>query len=116
MDDRSAGHEGGCTCGAVRFRMTSRPLVVNCCHCRWCQRETGSAFVINAMIEADRVELVQGDVVVVRTPSASGNAPPDSDVPAPRGTTLMPSSLQYRSTAATCATVDGSTTINGGWR
>ena len=65
--------EGHCTCGAVRYRMTDTPWFVHCCHCRWCQRETGSAFVINAMIEADRVELVQGDVVVVRTPSASGN-------------------------------------------
>ena len=72
MDDRSAGHDGGCTCGAVRFRMTSRPLVVNCCHCRWCQRETGTAFALNAVIEADRVELLAGDVEVVDTPSASG--------------------------------------------
>jgi hypothetical protein len=52
--------------------MTSRPLVVNCCHCRWCQRETGTAFALNAVIEADRVELLAGDVEVVDTPSASG--------------------------------------------
>jgi len=65
-------HEGHCTCGAVRYRMTDAPWFVHCCHCRWCQRETGSAFVINAMIEADRVEVMQGEVVVVHTPSASG--------------------------------------------
>ena len=64
--------EGGCTCRAVRYRMTSRPLFVNCCHCRWCQRETGTAFAINAMIEADRVELTAGAPEVVNTPSASG--------------------------------------------
>lgn len=64
--------EGGCTCGAVRYRMTSRPLFVHCCHCRWCQRETGSAFVLNAMIEADRVELLSGAPEVVLTPSESG--------------------------------------------
>ena len=64
--------EGGCTCGAVRYRMTTRPLFVNCCHCRWCQRETGSAFAINALIESDRAELLQGAPEVVRTPSASG--------------------------------------------
>jgi hypothetical protein len=64
--------EGGCDCRYVRYRMTSRPLFVNCCHCRWCQRETGSAFVLNAMIEADRVELLRGEVDVVDTPSASG--------------------------------------------
>jgi hypothetical protein len=72
MDDRHEIFEGGCTCRAVRFRMTSRPLVVNCCHCSWCQRETGSAFVINALIEAERVELLSGQPDVVMTPSNSG--------------------------------------------
>jgi hypothetical protein len=52
--------------------MTSKPLFVHCCHCRWCQRETGSAFVLNAMIEAERVELLAGGVEVVDTPSLSG--------------------------------------------
>ncbi|MGH6892560.1 MAG: GFA family protein [Dongiaceae bacterium] len=64
--------EGHCTCGAVRYRMTSKPMFVHCCHCRWCQRETGSAFVLNAMIEADRVKLLQGEVEIVHTPSNSG--------------------------------------------
>jgi hypothetical protein len=64
--------EGGCTCRQVRYRMTGRPLFVHCCHCRWCQRETGSAFVINAMIEADRVELLAGRPEPVVTPSESG--------------------------------------------
>jgi hypothetical protein len=64
--------EGGCTCRHVRYRMTTRPLFVHCCHCRWCQRETGSAFALNAMIEADRVQLLHGEVEVVDTPSASG--------------------------------------------
>ena len=63
---------GGCTCGAVRYRMTSAPLFVHCCHCRWCQRETGASFALNAMIEADRVELLQGQPEVVMTPSSSG--------------------------------------------
>ena len=64
--------DGGCACRHVRYRMTSRPLFVHCCHCRWCQRETGSAFVLNAMIEADRVRLLHGDVEIVATPSESG--------------------------------------------
>ena len=64
--------EGGCTCRAVRYRMTSRPLFVNCCHCRWCQRETGTAFALNAMIEADRVVVLQGEPELVDTPSNSG--------------------------------------------
>jgi len=72
MASESTSYDGGCTCRAVRYRMTSRPLFVHCCHCRWCQRETGTAFALNAMIEADRVELLQGKVTVVDTPSKSG--------------------------------------------
>jgi hypothetical protein len=64
--------EGGCTCRAVRYAMASAPLFVHCCHCRWCQRETGSAFVINALIEADRLTLSGGAPDLVDTPSASG--------------------------------------------
>jgi hypothetical protein len=72
MDQDRVAYEGGCTCRAVRYRMTTKPLFVHCCHCRWCQRETGTAFALNAMIESDRVELLQGEVVVVDTPSNSG--------------------------------------------
>lgn len=64
--------EGGCTCRAVRYRMTAAPLFVHCCHCTWCQRETGTAFALNAMIEATRVELLHGELEVVNTPSNSG--------------------------------------------
>jgi len=64
--------QGGCTCRAVRYRMTTAPLFVHCCHCRWCQRETGASFALNALIEADRVELLQGIPEVINTPSNSG--------------------------------------------
>jgi hypothetical protein len=64
--------EGGCTCRAVRYRMLSRPLFVHGCHCRWCQRETGSAFAVNAMIEMARFDLMQGRPIEVPTPSESG--------------------------------------------
>jgi hypothetical protein len=64
--------QGGCTCRALRYRMTSKPLFVHCCHCHWCQRETGSAFAINAMIEANRVVLDDGHPEIVQTPSNSG--------------------------------------------
>lgn len=70
--NESTSYEGGCTCRHVRYCMTSPPLFVHCCHCRWCQRETGASFALNAMIEADRVKLLQGDVEVVVTPSNSG--------------------------------------------
>ena len=65
-------YEGGCTCRSVRYRVTREPMIVHCCHCRWCQRETGSAFVLNAIVEADQVALLQGCLDVVLTPSESG--------------------------------------------
>jgi hypothetical protein len=64
--------EGGCDCRFVRYRLESKPLFVHCCHCRWCQRETGSAFALNAMIESDRVTLLGGAPELVDTPSNSG--------------------------------------------
>lgn len=64
--------EGGCTCRTVRYRITSDPLFVHCCHCRWCQRETGASFALNALIETGRVQLLQGTPETVDTPSASG--------------------------------------------
>ena len=64
--------EGGCDCRHVRYRMESKPLFVHCCHCRWCQRESGSAFALNAMIESDRVTLLAGEPELVDTPSESG--------------------------------------------
>jgi hypothetical protein len=64
--------EGGCTCGNIRYRMTTKPMFVHCCHCRWCQRETGASFALNAMIEADRVILLNGTPEVIDTPSNSG--------------------------------------------
>ena len=57
----SEAREGGCACGEVRYRLTSEPLFTHCCHCLSCQRQTGSAFVINLLIEADRVELLSGE-------------------------------------------------------
>lgn len=64
--------EGGCDCRAVRYRMTTRPLFVHCCHCRWCQRESGASFALNAMIESDRVENLGIAPEIVDTPSDSG--------------------------------------------
>ena len=66
------GFEGGCDCRGLRYRMTSRPMFVHCCHCRWCQRETGASFALNALIEADRVVHLAGEPEIVLTPSNSG--------------------------------------------
>jgi hypothetical protein len=65
--------EGGCACGAVRYRLTSDPLFTHCCHCLNCQRQTGSAFVINVLIETDRVELLAGDPQPVDVPRDDGS-------------------------------------------
>lgn len=64
--------EGGCTCRELRYRLASGPLVVHACHCRWCQRETGTAFALNALIESDRLEVLSGEPETVATPSNSG--------------------------------------------
>ena len=64
--------EGGCACGAVRYRLGSAPMFVHCCHCRDCQRQTGSAFVLNALIETDRISLLSGDPAPVAVPTDSG--------------------------------------------
>ncbi len=72
MSDETTPYDGGCTCRHVRYRMRSKPLFVHCCHCRWCQRETGAAFALNAMIESERVELLEGEVAIIDTPSNSG--------------------------------------------
>src|SRR5436189_5021257 len=69
----SVPREGGCACGAVRYRLTSDPMFVNCCHCLNCQRQTGSAFVINLLIEADRVEVLAGQPQAVDVPRDDGS-------------------------------------------
>ena len=65
---------GGCSCGAVRYRLASEPLVVHCCHCLNCQRLTGGAFVINLLIEADRVEVTAGEPRPVDVPRDDGSS------------------------------------------
>ena len=65
--------EGGCACGSIRYRMETAPLIVHCCHCRWCQRETGTAFALNALIEAERLIHLKAEPEVIDTPSQSGS-------------------------------------------
>jgi hypothetical protein len=66
------GLAGGCACGAVRYRLGSEPMFVHCCHCLDCQRQTGSAFVLNALIETSRVTLESGATRRVGVPTDSG--------------------------------------------
>jgi hypothetical protein len=67
----SVAREGGCACGAVRYRLTAEPLFVHCCHCLNCQRQTGSAFVVNVLIESDHVELTGAEPEPVAVPRGS---------------------------------------------
>ena len=71
--DTSVSREGGCACGAVRYRLTSEPMFVHCCHCLNCQRQTGSAFVVNLLIEGDRIELLAGEPQAVDVPRDDGS-------------------------------------------
>ncbi|MGH8220598.1 MAG: GFA family protein [Steroidobacteraceae bacterium] len=64
--------EGGCDCRRVRYRMQTAPLFVHCCHCRWCQRESGASFALNALIEAERLLPLASEPQIVPTPSNSG--------------------------------------------
>ena len=64
--------EGRCDCGAVRYRVETAPMFVHCCHCRWCQRESGASFALNAMIESDRITALGVKPELVDTPSHSG--------------------------------------------
>ncbi len=66
--------DGGCDCGLVRYRMQTRPLFVHCCHCRWCQRETGASFALNAMIESDRIVNLGAQPEIIDTPTQSGKS------------------------------------------
>jgi hypothetical protein len=64
--------DGGCDCHVVRYRLLKQPLFVHCCHCRWCQRESGASFALNAMIEADYVVHLGAEPEIIDTPSSSG--------------------------------------------
>jgi len=65
--------EGGCDCRRTRYRVETAPMIVHCCHCRWCQRESGASFALNAMFEANRVTSLGADPDLIQTPSESGS-------------------------------------------
>jgi hypothetical protein len=53
-------HEGGCLCGALRYRTIGEPMRVAVCHCTWCQRRTGSAFAVEPAFLKEQVKIAQG--------------------------------------------------------
>ncbi|HEY0918525.1 GFA family protein [Devosia sp.] len=66
------GLTGGCACGDMRYELTAPPMFVHCCHCLDCQRQTGSAFAVNALIETDRIRVLSGEPEPVGVPTDSG--------------------------------------------
>lgn len=68
----SEKYAGGCGCGHIRYEFSQKPLIVHCCHCSSCQRETGAAFAVNALIESSDVVVKDHQPVLVNTPSESG--------------------------------------------
>lgn len=65
-------NQGQCSCAEVKYALDEKPMIVHCCHCTWCQRETGSAFAINALVESTRVRVLQGEPERIAMPSNSG--------------------------------------------
>lgn len=72
-DSDPAPLDGGCACGALRYRLEREPMFVHCCHCTRCQRETGGPFAHHAMIEFTAMTLLQGEPEFVKVPTDSGN-------------------------------------------
>lgn len=70
MDDPV--RQGGCGCGAVRFRVSGDPIFTNNCHCRQCQQQTGSTSVVNAFFETERIEVLSGDLAETTFAAGSG--------------------------------------------
>jgi len=70
--NRKPPYDGCCTCGRVRYQVKAAPLFVHCCHCRWCQRETGTSYALNALVETARLDIVEGLPDMVITPTQSG--------------------------------------------
>ncbi len=66
MTNGGAEHLGGCACGAVRYVLKAAPIFVYACHCTDCQRLTGSAFIVSAMIEKTEAELLSGEMSTCR--------------------------------------------------
>jgi hypothetical protein len=64
--------EGGCGCGAVRYRLDDEPIFVNNCHCRLCQRQTGTGSAVNAFIESDKLEHLSGELSEHELETGSG--------------------------------------------
>ena len=64
---------GECACGAVQYSLSDKPMIVHACHCSCCQRQTGSAFAVNALVETEKLSVITGELENIHTPSDSGD-------------------------------------------
>jgi hypothetical protein len=65
--------EGGCACQAVRYRVTAKPVAMLNCHCRDCQRSSGTAYSSILVVPAPAFTLLQGAPRAHETLAESGN-------------------------------------------
>ena len=65
---------GGCACGGLRYELMAEPMFVHACHCLLCQRQTGGAFIIHAMIETDRLRVLSSAPYSHGLPTGSGGS------------------------------------------
>lgn len=57
-----AGLEGGCACGAVRYRLDAAPYDAGYCHCGACRRSSGAPFNVFATVPATAMNLTEGEI------------------------------------------------------
>ncbi|KAF3077312.1 hypothetical protein CFAM422_000703 [Trichoderma lentiforme] len=101
--------QGGCPCGHIRYQINLPPLIVQTCHCTLCQRQIGSAFAINAIIESSAINLLPS--APLTTPPSKADAAQASSSPAVSGTVcgVLPAFADFTNAATTATVVPQST-------
>ena len=67
-------HEGGCSCGSVRYKTKGKPERTGVCHCRYCQTRTGSAFGISVYFFKENVVKTEGELSKYEFTTESGRS------------------------------------------
>jgi hypothetical protein len=99
-----AVHAGGCLCGAVRYETLTDPMRVTICHCRFCQRATGSAYLVEPIFRLDDLRISRGMATVYQARSEGSGKLVDIHFCAICGTKLY---LTFERFAGTCGVYGG---------